>query len=32
MFRNAKEPSSAGQNLILAKVYTWFNGACPYSQ
>ena len=26
------EPSSGGQQLILAKVYKWFNGASPYSQ
>ena len=32
MFRKAKEPSSGGQQLILAKVYKWFNGAIPYSQ
>ena len=26
------ELSSVGQQLILAKVYKWFNGASPYSQ
>ena len=26
------EPSSGGEQLILAKVYIWFNGASPYSQ
>ena len=26
------EPSSGGQQLILAKIYKWFNGASPYSQ
>ena len=26
------EPSAGGQQLILAKVYKWFNGASPYSQ
>jgi plastocyanin domain-containing protein len=26
------EPSSGGQQLIIAKVYKWFNGASPYSQ
>ena len=26
------DPSSGGQQLILAKVYKWFNGASPYSQ
>ena len=26
------EPSSGGQQLILAKVYKWFNGVSPYSQ
>jgi hypothetical protein len=25
------EPSSGGQQLILAKEYKWFNGASPYS-
>ena len=24
------EPSSGGQQLILAKVYKWFNAASPY--
>ena len=32
MFRITMEPSSGGQQLILAKVYKWFNGASPYSQ
>ena len=31
-FRSQMEPSSEGQQLILAKVYKWFNGASPYSQ
>jgi hypothetical protein len=26
------EPSSGGQQLILAKVYKWFKGAIPYIQ
>ena len=26
------EPSSGDQQLILGKVYKWFNGASPYSQ
>jgi len=26
------EPSSGGQQLIVAKVYKWLNGASPYSQ
>ena len=31
-FGSQMEPSSGGQQLILAKVYKWFNGASPYSQ
>ena len=31
-FGSQMEPSSEGQQLILAKVYKWFNGAGPYSQ
>ena len=31
-FGSQMEPSSGGQQLILAKVYKWFNGANPYSQ
>ena len=30
-FGSQLEPSSGGQQLILAKVYKWFNGASPYS-
>ena len=30
-FGSQMEPSSGGQQLILAKVYKWFNGASPYS-
>ena len=31
-FGSQMEPSSGSQQLILAKVYKWFNGAGPYSQ
>ena len=31
-FGSQMEPSSGGQQLILAKVYKWFNGTRPYSQ
>ena len=31
-FGSQMEPSSGGQQLILAKVYKWFNGASQYSQ
>ena len=31
-FGTQMEPSSGGEQLILAKVYIWFNGASPYSQ
>ena len=31
-FGSQMEPSSGRQQLILAKVYKWFNGASPYSQ
>jgi len=31
-FGSQMEPSSGGQQLIIAKVYKWFNGASPYSQ
>ena len=31
-FGSQMEPSSAGQQLILAKVYKWFIGASLYSQ
>ena len=31
-FGSQMEPSSGGHQLILAKVYKWFNGASPYSQ
>ena len=31
-FGTQMEPSSGGQQLILAKVYLWFNGASPHRQ
>ena len=32
MFRITNGTILRGQQLILAKVYKWFNGASPYSQ
>jgi hypothetical protein len=31
-FGSQMEPSSGGQQLILAEVHKWFNGGSPYSQ